>query len=86
MCREIILGVMCVLFIVGFFKAGLRIDDKKLSGVLWIGFLAFLFAFSMFLNFMLIQEQDELEKKLKDKSKGLPEYEETHGVYIIKKK
>lgn len=86
MSREIILGVMCVLFIIGFFKAGLKIDNKKPSGVLWIGFLLFLFAFSVILNFVLIQEQCNLEKEIKDKSKGLLEYEEIHGVYIIKKK
>jgi RsiW-degrading membrane proteinase PrsW (M82 family) len=83
--REIILGIMCVLFIIGYFKSCYSVDEEKKSGILWIFLMTFLFAFSMLLNYIYIEKQDRLEKQLIEKSKGLPKYEEIHGVYIIKK-
>ena len=47
--------------------------------------MTFLFAISMLLTFSSLHRQKELEKELVDRSKGLPQYEEVHGVYIIKK-
>ena len=47
--------------------------------------MTFLFAISILLNFILIVQQDVYEKEIKELKKGLPQYEEIHGVYIIKK-
>ena len=86
MIREIILTIMSVLFIIGYFKVCYKIDINKQSEILWIFLMTFLFGMSILLNFLFISNQDILEKQLIEKSKGLPEYEEIHGVYVIKKK
>lgn len=86
MIREIILGIMCILFIIGYFKSADSIDEEKFSGLYYIFLMTFLFGISILLNFIFIVNQDRLEKELIEKSKGLPEYEEIHNVYIIKKK
>ena len=83
--RETVFIIM-LLFIIGYFKVCYAIDDKKYSRIYYVFLLTFLFIASMILNFLFISNQDKLEKQLIEKSKGLPEYEEIHGVYIIKKK
>ena len=76
---------MCVLFVIGYFKARFKFDKNKIDGVYWIFLMTFLFAISMLLTFSSLRKQKELEKELVGRSKGLPQYEEVHGVYIIKK-
>ena len=48
--------------------------------------MMFLFSISILLNFILIVQQYNYEKEIKELKKGLPQYEKIHGVYIIKKK
>lgn len=83
--REIILTIMIILFIIGYFKVCYAIDDKKHSRILYVFLMTFLFGFSILLNFIFINIQDSDEKEIKELKKGLPEYEEIHGVYVIKK-
>ena len=83
--KETFLIGMCVLFAIGYFKVCFKIDKNKIDGVYWIFLMTFLFAISMLLTFSSLHRQKELEKELVDRSKGLPQYEEVHGVYIIKK-
>lgn len=80
---EIILTIMIILFIIGYFKSCYKIDEEKQSGILWIFLMTFLFSISILLNFVLIEQNNKLIEKTKNKC---PEYEEIHEVYIIKKK
>ena len=84
--RETVLVIMIILFIIGYFKVGYAIDDKKYSRIYYVFLMVILFGISMLLNFTLIVQQDDYEKEIKELKKGLPQYEEVHGVYIIKKK
>ena len=84
--RETVLVIMIILFIIGYFKVCYAIDDKKYSRIYYVFLMTFLFAISILLNFLLIVQQDDYEKEIKELKKGLPQYEEVHGVYIIKKK
>jgi len=84
--REIILIIMIILFAIGYFKVCFAIDDKKQSKLLYVFLITFLFGISIFLNFIFINQQNDYEKEIKELKKGLPQYEEIHGVYIIKKK
>lgn len=77
---------MIILFTIGYFKVCHAIDDKKLSKVFYVFLMTFLFAISILLNFVFINQQNDYEKEIKELKKGLPQYEEIHGVYIIKKK
>jgi hypothetical protein len=81
--REIFLGIIFILFIVCFFKAGLCIRAEKQYGLLILGVMFFLFGISILLNFTLISQNDELTEKVKNKC---PEYEEVSNVYKLKNK
>lgn len=83
--RETVLVIMFILYIIGYFKVCYAIDDKKHSRIYYVFLMIFLFAISILLNFILIVQQDDYEKEIKELKKGLPQYEEIHGVYIIKK-
>ena len=83
--RETVLVIMIILFIIGYFKVCYAIDDKKYSRIYYVFLMTFLFALSILLNFLLVVQQDDYEKEIKELKKGLPQYEEIHGVYIIKK-
>jgi len=80
--REIFLGIMIILAIISFFKAGMCIDDKKLKGTLYIAILFFITGISILLNFTLVNQNDELLEKTKNKC---PEYGQIQNVYILKK-
>ena len=82
MIREIILGIMCVLFIIGYFKSCFSIEKEKWYNVYWIMLMTFLFGISMLLNFLFIDSNDDLRKKVENKC---PEYEQI-TVYQLKKK
>ena len=84
--REIILTIMIILFIIGYFKVFYAIADKKFSRIYYVFLMTFLFSISILLNFLYITKQDDYETEIKELKKGLPQYEEIHGVYIIKKK
>ena len=84
--RETVLVIMIILFIIGYFKVCYAIDDKKYSRIYYVFLMVALFGISMLLNFTLIAQQDNYEKEIKELKKGLPQYEEVHDVYIIKKK
>jgi hypothetical protein len=83
--REIVLIIMIILFVIGYFKVAYAIDDKKHSRIYYVFLMVVLFGFSIALNFSLIVQQDDYIKEIKELKKGLPQYEEIHGVYIIKK-
>ena len=83
--RETVLVIMIILFIIGYFKVCYAIDDKKYSRIYYVFLMVILFGISILLNFILIVQQDDYEKEIKELKKGLPQYEEIHGVYIIKK-
>ena len=83
--RETVLVIMFILYIIGYFKVGYAIDDKKHSRIYYVFLMTFLFSISILLNFILIVQQADYEKEIKELKKGLPQYEEIHGVYIIKK-
>ena len=83
--RETVLVIMFILYIIGYFKVCYAIDDKKYSRIYYVFLMTFLFALSILLNFLLVVQQDDYEKEIKELKKGLPQYEEIHGVYIIKK-
>ena len=83
--RETVLVIMFILYIIGYFKVCYAIDDKKHSRIYYVFLMTFLFALSILLNFLLVVQQDDYEKEIKELKKGLPQYEEIHGVYIIKK-
>lgn len=76
--REIFLGIMCILFVVCYFKAGW---NGKVVTTLYLGAMALIFGISMLLNFTLINQNDKLRKKVENKC---PEYEEVHNVYRLK--
>lgn len=80
--REIFLGIMIILAVISFFKAGMCIDDKKLKGMIYVIILFFITGISIMLNFTLVNKNDELLKKTKNKC---PEYEQAQNVYILKK-
>lgn len=84
--REIILVIVIILFVVAYFKVSYSIDEKKPSSFLWAGLMLLLFGYCVMGNFVLLKVQTNLEEELKEARKGLPEYEEIKGVYIIKKK
>ena len=83
--RETVLVIMFILYIIGYFKVCYAIDDKKHSRIYYVFLMTFLFSISILLNFILIVQQADYEKEIKELKKGLPQYEEIHGVYIIKK-
>ena len=85
MSREIILGIMFVLFIIAYIKVGVSIDKEKPSGVNYVVLMAFLFGLSILLNFTLIKEEEDFEQEIKELKQGLPQYEEVHGLYRLKK-
>ena len=84
--RETIIVIMFILYIIGYFKVCYAIDDKKYSRIYYVFLMMFLFSISILLNFILIVQQYNYEKEIKELKKGLPQYEKIHGVYIIKKK
>ncbi len=84
--RETIIVIMFILYIIGYFKVGYAIDDKKYSRIYYVFLMMFLFSISILLNFILIVQQYDYKKEIKELKKGLPQYEKIHGVYIIKKK
>lgn len=84
--RETVLVIMFILYIIGYFKVCYAIDDKKHSRIYYVFLMIFLFGISILLNFILIVQQDDYEKEIKELKKELPQYEEIHGVYIIKNK
>lgn len=79
--REIFLIIICILFIVCYIKAAYCIDDNKLKGILYIAAMLFMFGALFTLSLTLINQNDELEKKVKGKD---PQYEEVRGVYKLK--
>lgn len=83
--RETVLVIMFILYIIGYFKVCYAIDDKKHSRIYYVFLMMFLFSILILLNSILIVQQDDYEKEIKELKKGLPQYEEIHGVYIIKK-
>ena len=83
--RETIIVIMFILYIIGYLKVCYTIDDKKYSRIYYVFLMMFLFGISILLNFILIVQQYDYEKEIKELKKGLPQYEEVHGVYIIKK-
>ena len=83
---ETVLVIMVILFIIGYFKVGYAIDDKKYSRIYYLFLMTSLFGISILLNFLLITNQYIYEKEIEEPKEGLPKYEEIHGIYIIKKK
>jgi archaellum biogenesis protein FlaJ (TadC family) len=79
--REILLGIMIILAIISFFKAEMCIDDRKLKGMLYIAILFFITGISILLNFTLLNQNDKLIEKTKNKC---PEYQQVQNVYILK--
>jgi hypothetical protein len=81
--REIILTVMIILFVIGYFKIAFSLDIKKRSKILWLVLMTFMFGFSILLNFLFINTNDELTEKVKNKC---PEYEKVENVYKLKER
>jgi hypothetical protein len=65
--REITLTILCILFIVGYFKTCFAIDIQKQRDILWVFLMTLVFSFSMLLNFTLVAENDKLIEKTKNK-------------------
>lgn len=85
--RALILIIMIILFAIGYFKVCYAIDDKKKSRILYVFLMVFLFGLSISINFMLISQQEDYEKEIKNLKKGFPQYEKINeSVYILKKK
>ena len=82
---ETVLVIMFILYIIGYFKVCYAIDDKKHSRIYYVFLMMFLFSILTLLNSILIVQQYDYKKEIKELKKGLPQYEEIHGVYIIKK-
>jgi hypothetical protein len=80
--REITLIIMLVLAVLCFFKAGMCIDSGKPKGILIMTVLFFICGISILINFILISQNDKLEKQ--DKNESL-KYEKIENVYILKK-
>ena len=83
--RETVLVIMFILYIIGYFKVCHAIDDKKHSRIYYVFLMMFLFSILILSNSILIVQQDDYKKEIKELKKGLPQYEEIHGDYIIKK-
>jgi len=81
--RETVLIVMCILFVVCYFKVGTEIGRIKPIYVLYIAAMTFMFGILVVINLTLINQNDVLIEKTKNKC---PEYEQINNVYIIKKK
>lgn len=77
---------MIILFLIGYFKVCDALDDKKLYKVYYVFLMTILFGLSIMTNFILLNQQNDYEKEIKNLKKGLPKYKEIHGVYIIEKK
>jgi len=60
----------------------MSIKEEKWHNVYWIMLMTFLFGISMLINFILIDSNDYLRKKVENKC---PEYEQI-TVYQLKKK
>jgi hypothetical protein len=81
--REIILTVMIILFVIGYFNIAFSLDIKKRSKIFWLFLMTFIFGFSILLNFLFINTNDELTEKVKNKC---PEYEKMENVYKLKER
>jgi len=73
--------IICVLFIVGYFKVCYAIDKEKFNKILYVFLMTFLFSLSILVNFIFLHKNDELTKKVENKC---PEYEQI-TVYKLKK-
>jgi len=80
--REIFLTVMCILFVVCYFKVGNEVGKIKPLYILYVAAMVFMFGILVVVNLTLIDQNDALEKRAKGKC---PEYEQINNVYIIKK-
>lgn len=81
--RETILIIVCILFVVCYLKNGQCIDEKKPIGILYLGAMLFMFGLLFVISLVLIDQNDDLEKRAKGKC---PEYEEVNGLYKVKSK
>jgi hypothetical protein len=72
--RETILIIMSIVAVLCFFKAGMCIDSGKPKGILIMAVLFFICGISILINFILISQNDKLEKQ-----------EKIENVYILKK-
>jgi UPF0716 family protein affecting phage T7 exclusion len=80
--REIFLTVMCILFVVCYFKVGNEVGKIKPLYILYVVAMVFMFGILVVTNLTLIDQNNTLEKRAKGKC---PEYEQINNVYIIKK-
>ena len=81
--RETVLVIMCILFIVCYFKVGNEVGRIKPFYILYVAVMAFMFGVLLVISLTLIDQNDALEKRANGKC---PEYEQINNVYILKKK
>jgi len=81
--REIILIIFGILIFISYFMISFSINkDKWQKGFGGLMIMTFVSAFSLFICFILIKQNDELNNKVKNKC---PEYEQVKNVYKLKK-
>ena len=80
--RETFLTVMCILFVVCYFKVGIGVGKIKPLYILYVAAMAFMFGIMVVVNLTLIDQNSALEKRVKGKC---PEYEQINNVYVLKK-
>jgi RsiW-degrading membrane proteinase PrsW (M82 family) len=79
---KIFLTIMIILFVIGYFKIGLSINKEKPSKILWLFLMTFIFGILVVQNLALIDNNDELREKVKNKC---PEYEKVE-LYKLKER
>jgi len=80
--RFIMLIIMGVIVCICYFGIAFSIEEKKLTkGILSLFVMIFIALISLFINFVIINQNNELEKKLKGKC---PEYKKIENVYQLK--
>ena len=80
--RETVLIIMCILFIVCYFKVSIEVGRIKPFYLLYVAAMAFMFGIMVVVNLTLIDQNSALEKRVKGKC---PEYEQINNVYVLKK-
>lgn len=80
--RETVLIIMCIFFVICYFKVGITIGNIKPSYMLYVAAMALMFGILLVISLTLIEQNDDLTKKNKNKC---PEYEQINNVYILKK-
>ena len=81
---ETFLIVMAIIVILCYFGIGYSLEKEKMGrGMLSLFILTLISGILLFVCFILKDQNDILDKKVKNK---YPEYEEVHGLYKLKNK